>query len=226
MRIASIFLIVIAIVCSVPVHAGDQTAFPLSNEQCAAVGDITLGANGRWAHCLVTQNRWFATLDDLDLYQSQYCLGNKVGACEKRALLLFANRAYTSKAKLLLQRIDSGATTYDDPMTVNTGDRVIMLLSAHHKGGADNNSYYYWQAGRWLPIEAQAWQRQLPKYLPKEVVVRTKPLPDIGTMSAQANLYRAKDADCCPSGGVADVDLILTQGRFSVKSVKISPSVK
>ena len=226
MRIASVFLMVTTIVCSVPTYAGDQTAFPLSNEQCAAVGDITLGANGRWAHCLVIQNRWFATLDDLDLYQSQYCLGNKVGACEKRVLLLFANRAYTSKAKLLLQRIDSGATTYDDPMMVNTGDHVIMLLSAHHKGGADNNSYYYWQVDRWLPIEAQAWRRQLPRYLPKGVEPKSVSLPDIDTMSAQAKLYRMGDAACCPSGGVADVNLILSKGRFVVKSVDVLPKTK
>jgi hypothetical protein len=225
MRIASVFLVVIAITGYVSAHAGDQTAFPLSNEQCAAVGDITLGANGRWAHCHVTQNRWFATLDNLDLYQSQYCLGKKVGGCEKRALLIFANRAYTSKAKLLLQRIDSGATTYDDPMTVNAETGVVMML-AKHIGSVTSRTYYYWQANQWLPIESQAWQRQLPQYLPKGIVMRTKPSLDIGTMSANAKLYHARDTDCCPSGGVAEVNLILSKGQFSVKSVEILPNTK
>ena len=221
MRIASAFLIVTAIAYSIQAHAGDQTAFPLSNEQCATVGDITLGAKGRWTHCKVIKNGWYATIDDLDLYQSQYCLGNKAGVCKQHAQLLFANRAYTSKAKLLLQQVDSASTAYDDPMTVNTGHGVIMML-AKHIGSVTRSTYYYWQANQWLPIETQVWQRQLPQYLPKNVVLRAKPSLDIGTMSASAKLYRVSDANCCPSGGVAEVNLILSQGKFAVKSVEIT----
>jgi hypothetical protein len=226
MRIAFVLIIVTFIAGSVTAHAdGDSTAFPLSNEQCAAVGDITLGANGRWTHCHVIKNGWFATIDDLDLYQSQYCLGNKTGGCKQRAQLLFANRAYTSKAKLLLQRVDSGSTSYDDPTTVNTENGIIMML-AKRLGSVTNSTYYYWQANHWLPIESQTWQRQLPQHLPKGIVMRTKPSLDIGTMSANAKLYRARDADCCPSGGVAEVNLILSQGRFAVKNVEILPNTK
>lgn len=226
MRIASAILIVTAIAASVSANAGgDLTTFPLSNEKCVAVGDITFGDHGRWAYCSVTKNSWFATIDELDLYQSQYCLGNKAGVCKQRAQLLFANRAYTSKAKLLLQRVDSGSTTYDDPMTVNTENGVIMMLSKRI-GSVTNNTYYYWQTNRWLPVQSQAWQRQLPQYLPKDMMMRNKPLLDIGTMSANAKLYRTRDADCCPSGGVAEVDLILSQGKFAVKSVEVLPNAK
>jgi hypothetical protein len=226
MRIAFVFLIVTVLAGSATANAGDDsTTFPLSNEQCAAVGDITFGANGRWAHCKVIKNSWYATIDDLDLYQSQYCLGNKAGVCKQHALLLFANRAYTSKAKLQLQRVDSGSTAYDDPMTVNTESGVIMML-AKHIGSVTSSTYYYWQANQWLPIESQAWQRQLPQHLPKDVLLRAKPSLDIGTMSAQVKLYRTRDADCCPSGGVADVNLILSKGRFAVKSVEILPNTK
>jgi hypothetical protein len=110
-------------------------------------------------------------------------------------------------------------------MTVNTDNGVIMMLTKHI-GSVTSSTYYYWQVNRWLPIESQAWQRQLPQHLPKGIVMRTKPSLDIGTMSANAKLYRALDADCCPSGGVAEVNLMLSQGRFAVKSVEILPSVK
>jgi hypothetical protein len=226
MRTAFVSLIMATLAASFAAHADSNvTAFPLSDEACVAVGEVTLGANGRWAHCQVTRNGWFATIDNLDLYQTQYCLGSKAGKCEQKALTLFSNIAYTPKAKLLLQRVDSGATAYDDPMTVNTENGVIMTL-AKRIGSVSSSTYYYWQANQWLPIEAQLWQRQVKRYFPKNVVLRAKPSLDIGSMRADAKLYRAGDADCCPSGGVAEIDLILSKGRFSVKNVEILPNAK
>lgn len=231
MRTIFIILIAAVITTSMKVYAEvanvgvKSTAFPLSNTECVAVGDITLGAQGRWSHCRVIRNGWFATIEHLDLYQSQYCLGKKAGACEKIAILLFANRAYTPQAKLLLQKIDVGAVTYDDPLTINTENGVVMELVKHLNGVA-SSTYYYWQRDRWVPMESQGWQEQLPKHLPIGLVTRTKPAIDISTMSAQAMLYRTKDANCCPSGGVANVSLKLFKGGLSVKSVKILPGAK
>lgn len=226
MRTAFMLLIIATLAVSLTARADSNvTAFPLSNEVCAAVGEITLGANGRWTYCAVIKNGWFATIDNLDLYQTQYCLGNIAGRCEQKALMLFSNLAYTPKAKVLLQQLDSGTTAYDDPMMVSSKHGVIMML-AKRTGGVSSSTYYYWQANQWLPIEAQVWQQQIKQRLPKDVVLRAKPALDIGTMSAQAKLYRVKDADCCPSGGVADVDLILTQGRLAIKSVSVHPNTE
>src|SRR5512133_776147 len=109
MRIAFAGLLIAAVVSS-PVHAGGNvTKFEGVQEHCVQVGKIKFGAKARWANCSVTRGRWVATLDFIDMYQAQYCLGKVAGVCEQRAQVLFGNRAYTPKAKMMLQRIDPGA---------------------------------------------------------------------------------------------------------------------
>jgi hypothetical protein len=48
--------------------------------------------------------------------------------------------------------------------------------------------------------------------------------PDVETMTADAPLCRHEDADCCPSGGKAHVELAIEKGRFVVKSATTGPA--
>lgn len=237
MHMNFIVQVLIILVISLPVNAGNNlTEFPLSNEKCATVGDITVGQNGRWTHCHVTKTSWFATIGFLDLYQTQYCLGNKAKTCDQKAQLLFSNRAYTPNARLILQRIDTGDIEYDLPILVDTGQGLIMVQATHTskattssgqvRSTTDTVNYFLWQSDFWQPIDAQAWRSELPNHLPAGTSVKAKLWPDIKTMSAQARLYREGDADCCPKGGVADIKLKLIKSKFSVKSVKVSHLAK
>lgn len=218
---AGLFL---AMLVSMPVHAvGDLTALSMVQETCAQVGDISFGEQGRWADCRITRGRWVATIDLTDLYQAQYCLGGADGKCEQRALLIFGNRAYTPVARLLVQRIDSGASVYDDPVVVKNSLGRFMTLSAHLPDGASSSTHYQWQDGRWLPIDTKAWQRDLARQLPAGITARQGGVIDFDTdpMSAQARLYREGDADCCPSAGVARMELGLASLRFGLKTLRI-----
>lgn len=227
MRIIFTFLIMTAITTTLPARAGnDVTAFPLSYKECVVVGDITIGKDGRWAHCHATKTGWFGTIGLLDFYQTQYCLGAKAEDCDQRAQLIFENRAYTPDAKLLLQRVDAGDAQYDDPKMVDTEQGMVMMLVVHTSGNVDVRRYYLWQTDHWQPLDAQAWQRDIAEQLPAGVLVKKMPWPDINTMSAQTVLYQKGDADCCPSGGMANINLILSDGKFSVKSVEVSTKGK
>ena len=215
----------IAMLASTPVRAtGDLAAMSVVQEDCAHVGDIAFGDQQRWAACRVTRGRWVATIDLVDLYQAQYCLGGAEGACEQRALMVFGNRAYTPVARLLVQRMDSGDSQYDDPQVVKNSLGRFMTLSAHLPDGASSSSHFLWQAGQWLPVDSDAWLGELAGKLPAGVTARQVGALDFNTdpVSAQAKLYRPGDADCCPSAGVARVELGLASQRFSLKTVSIA----
>jgi hypothetical protein len=225
MRIAFAFLLLAAVV-SLPVYArGDVTKFEGVQEHCVQVGKIKFGANTPWPNCSVTKGRWFATLDFLDMYQAQYCLGNGAGECEKRALLVFGNRAYTPNAKVILQRIDPGTAEYDDPLLVQTKYGDILTLSARFPDASVTKSYYRWQSGRWIPVDARGWLRDLSKRLPKGETIKAKAevWPDADSMSAQAPLYSTGGSGA--SDKVAKVELGLANDRFIVKKVTLAQKV-
>jgi len=220
MRIAFVSLLLAAVVSS-PVYArGDVTKFEGVQERCVQVGKIKFGANAKWSDCSVTKGRWFATLDILDLYQVQYCLGKGDGVCDQRAFLVFANRAYTPNAKVILQRFDPGAAEYDDPLVVQTKYGDILTLSARFPDASASKSYYRWHAGRWIPIDARAWLRDLAKQLPKGQTIKAGAWPDADSMSAQATLQSAGGSGA--SDKVAEVELAIINDRFIVKKVTLA----
>lgn len=221
MRIAFAGLLIAAAVSS-PVHAGGNvTKFEGVQEHCAQAGKIKFGANAKWSDCRVTRGRWVATLDFIDMYQAQYCLGKSAGGCDRRALTLFGNRAYTPKAKVMLQRVDPAGTEYDDPLVIQTKYGDILTLSARLPDGNQSKSYYRWQSGRWKPVEARGWLRDLARQLPKGEVIKAQAVwPDVDSMSAQAKLYRTGGS--AASDQVAKVELSVAKDRFTVKKVTLT----
>jgi hypothetical protein len=217
MRTALASVLLVAVV-SLPAQAGsDVTKFEGVQEHCAQVGKIKFGANAKWSDCSVTKGRWFATLDHIDMYQAQYCLGKGAGECDQRALLVFGNRAYTPNAKLILQRIDPGAAEYDDPLLVKTKYGDILTMSARLPDGSASKSYYRWNSGRWIPVDARGWLRELSRQLPKGQTIQAGAWPDADSMSARAALSGA-------SGKVAAVELGIANDRFIVRKVSFAQS--
>lgn len=223
--IAGVFL---GLFVSTPTHAiGNLTALLNVQEECAQVGEISFGEHQRWAECAVTRGRWMATIDIIDMYQAQYCLGSgQDGICDKRALMVFGNRAYTPLANLLLQRIDPGDTEYDDPLVVKNDAGRFLTISARFHDGTKNSRYYVWQAGQWVPIDSQAWLIDLKKQLPAGITAKNDSVFDVDTLSSKANLYRKRDPEGSPSIGVAQVELRLSKNRFSVKKIRIEKIAK
>jgi hypothetical protein len=218
MRIAFAFLLAAA-AGSFPAHAaGDTVQFEGVQEHCVQAGSVKFGLNSRWSNCRVTKGRWFATLGIIDMYQAQYCLGKDDEVCDRRALLVFANRAYTPKAQVILQRTDPGATEYDDPLVVDSPDGDLLQLTGRMPDGQESKSYYLWKSGRWVPIEARGWLRDLSKRLPKGTSVAGDVWPDADSMHAQVKLNRNDGA----AGEVADVELSVSNGRFIVKKVSFA----
>ncbi|MEI7535910.1 MAG: hypothetical protein WCJ76_01795 [Comamonadaceae bacterium] len=192
-------------------------------ENCVKAGNIKFGAASRWSECTVTKGRWFATLDFMDMYQAQYCLGKGGGECEQRALLVFSNRAYTPLAKLMLTRIDSGQAQYEDPLLVQTKFGNILTLRANLPDGSSSMSYYRWQKGRWMPLEARSWLADLSRQLPKGAKIKGTNWPDADSMSAQVAL--GNTSGDAANGKLAEVRLALVKDRFTIEKLTLVPTV-
>jgi hypothetical protein len=213
----------LAAVLPAPAQArGSVAVFSTALKECVAAGHVSFGPNGRWPSCRMVKSHWVATIGLLDFYQAQYCLGGGGGGCEQRALLLFSNRAYNRAARLVLQRIDPGDTEYGDPLVVQSGEDSLLVVSASAPGAAETREHYLWRDNRWMPVEARSWLRDLAPRLPRGASVRAGVTPEAETMSARVPLYRQGDADCCPSGGVAHVELGVAGGRFTVRAVTVA----
>ena len=195
-------------------------------ERCEQVGEITFGANARWSNCHVTRGRWVATIDLIDMYQAQYCLGAGEQSCEQRAWVLFANRAYTKEAKVQVVRMDTAKTIYEDPLVVIVGDERLMSMTSYTSEDNKSTNYYIWNTDHWLPIESQDWLKKLSAKLPQDTAIRQSVWPDLETMSADVNLFKSGDKDCCPTGGKANVELGFENKNFSVKKVHISAAAQ
>ena len=233
-------IILLMLTITIKAYAGTDIApletvpFEGVQHECRQVGGISFGVNGRWADCHVTRGRWVATIDFLDIYQAQYCLGNTPESCEQTAQVIFANRAYTPDATVLLTRLDEAGTSYIDPLIVNSDNDSVMSMTSRSAAGVVATEYFVWGTDHWSKMDAQHWQHDLQARLPKGTSARElSALPDLETMSAAVKLFNTKDLDCCPSGGVAKVTLGLnTAGldefhlenrQFIVKSVAIQP---
>lgn len=218
----SLFVLFMLVFMSTPLRAaGDLTALLGIQEECVAVGDVSFGPAGRWADCQVSRGRWVSTIDLVDMYQAQYCLGDGGGTCQQRALLLFGNRAYTPTARLMVQRLDPGETEYDDPQVVVNEFGRLLTVTAHLPGGGVSSDYYVWQSGRWLPLDARHWLKDLPGQLPAGFRLGQVSLPDVDTMSATVTLFRDTEADCCQAGELARVELGVRQQRFALKKLRL-----
>lgn len=192
--------------------------------ECRQVGGITFGAKAKWAYCHVTRGRWVATIDFLDLYQAQYCLGKTPDSCEQTAQVIFANRAYTPDATVLLVRLDEAGTRYMDPLIVNSDDDSVMSMASRNTADIIATQYFVWRADRWVAIDAQHWLRDLQAKLPKGTSSRNlSAWPNLENMRAEVKLFNPQDADCCPSGGVAKVAIGLETNQFIVKNLTIQP---
>lgn len=133
---------------------GDLTAFSRVLTECIPAGAVRFGPGAGHERCEVTKARWFSTLGFLDLYQAQYCLGGAAPGCAQRALVLYANRAYTPVARMLLQRVDPGQAQYDDPVVLETREGPVLVLGMRLPGAPRERSYYRWHGERWSPIPA------------------------------------------------------------------------
>jgi hypothetical protein len=142
----------------------------------------------------------------------------------QRGMAVYADNS-SEENRLLMERVDPeiGVVLYEKPEIISNASGTFLYLPIRVDGtGAGNISeYYLWneKTNGWDLIESEYWIKDLRQRLPDGLSIWKGIWPDLKTMSAKAGLYREGDANCCPSGGTAFMDLSVEEGRFRLKSV-------
>ncbi len=173
MKSSTVLRAVLTIACvssfalTVPASASAQALeFDRVHNECVQVPGLEFGPGREWSFCSLEHVAFVSTVGLSDFYATRYCLGNKAGVCERRAQILFANRAY--RAEATIAHIDSadGGTEFLDPVAVISADGSELLVLSTRSLGKVERRYYTWQARRWVPIDAGKWIAEYARQLP------------------------------------------------------------
>jgi hypothetical protein len=167
-------------VISAPASAsGPALEFDRVHNECLQVQGLEFGPGREWAHCSLEHVAFVVTVGLNDFYATRYCLGNKPGVCERRAQVLFANRAYRPEATVAHVDTTDGQNEFLDPVAVMSPDDSQLLVLSLRSQGKVERRYYTWQARRWVPIDAGKWIADYARQLPagQRVVRADAPVP-------------------------------------------------
>jgi hypothetical protein len=165
---------------SAPVSAsGSVLEFDRVHNECLQVPGLEFGPGREWAHCNLEHVAFVVTVGLNDFYATRYCLGNKPGVCERRAQVLFANRAYRPEATVAYVDSTEGQNEFLDPVAVISPDYSQLLVFSMRIQGKVERRFYTWKALRWVPIDAGKWIADYARQLPagQRVVQADAPVP-------------------------------------------------
>lgn len=104
----------------------------------------------------------------------------------------------------------SRAFWHEPPQVAEDGDDDLLALPATHDGTGRMNAdlLFRWTVdGRFIEIDQGPFRAQLDAALPPGLEIWKGLLFHWPAMMAETSLWRASDANCCPSGGEAWMDL-------------------
>ena len=203
--------------------------------------------------CRVLASGTFARLGSDVYYYAFYCVEERsapeFGSCDdsssingghpRQNIAVFVRR---NKAPSL-QLVTFAFAPTGDFKKPNWGDYVtkpsivvtpygrIMELPLILAASCDCNAsiYYLWEPTQrhWKELDFTAWQYQLKRQLADSIAAwGDPPWPVLRNMTVSGPLWRNEDAHCCPSGGSYTGRLAISNGKFVLKSVRISSSDK
>ena len=182
------------------------------------------------ADCRIEESGSFGRVDEYEQLYATYCLDaprEEGRSCDLTAIALFAVEPGTGRARRWLQRFDAEGlgNHFGKPELLQLKQGTFLDLPVSVPGtGAFNASALYRRADeRWVEVDITSWEKDLAARLPKGLEVWKGIWPDYATMSATTGLYKSKDANCCPTGGSAEVRLRLEGDRLVIADLKIGP---
>jgi hypothetical protein len=233
-----------------PVSRGSTLPVELVAERCPDfhVGDHRVDDIVR---CRVLASGTFARLGSDVYYYAFYCVEERstpqFGSCDdsssingkypRQNIAVFVRRNKASSLQLVtfafaptgdFKKPDGDYIT--KPSIVATPYGRIMELPLIVAASCDCNAsiYYLWETTQrhWKKLDFDAWQDQLWRRLPDSIGAGDPPWPDLRKMTVSGLLPRKEDPHCCPNGGSYAARLAISNGKFVLKSVRISSSDK
>jgi len=208
--------------------------------ECIEFTEVKRGSGpSDFRDCRVSAFGELGVVDGETYYYATYCLipnyTTEKGECgddsfiaryhRARGLAVFARDPSGEHARLVFERVspEIGTVYSETPEIIQHAAGTLLYLPIAIDGtGAGNASEYYLRGtGEWLPIEASAWLADLGTRIPAGLQIWKGVWPDLHTMRATAGLYRADDANCCPTGGTARIRLAIRSRQLVIDSVVI-----
>lgn len=194
--------------------------------------------------CAVIETGIIGKQDQLTLYYALYCLTPsnpaRTDTCAQRrennpefydadALVIFAQEGQQLTLKPLFEYVDTeiGIYTYGRPTWLNRTGKPILYVPIRVSGtGAGNASEYYLLKGKeWVLLDTHTWVKELNAKLPAGTYIWKGIWPNLQDRYATVGLYKKGDANCCPTGGAAVVQLELDDTRITIKSIDYHTSI-
>jgi hypothetical protein len=117
------------------------------------------------------------------------------------------------------------AIGFEDPVLVASPAGRLISVPGHVPGtGNQSASFLFLQDGQaWKDIDIFSWEQDLARQLPRGLGAWHGIFPQWDRMTAYSRLWRASDANCCPSGGEADISLGLHGDRIVLRDLRVRP---
>ena len=211
-----------------------------SRLHCIEFAEVARGSGpGDYRECRVSEFGEVGVVDSETLYYALYCLmpsyATAGASCagesfdaryhRQRALAVFSRNASSKSATPLFARAQEeiGALYYEKPELIeHDGDTVLHLpIAVDGTGHGNASEYYLRRGGGWDRIDSDQWVTDLTGRLPKALQIWHGVWPDLRTMTAEAGLFRDGDPNCCPTGGVARVRLVIRGKAFVIDTLEI-----
>ncbi len=191
--------------------------------------------------CGITEAGAFGNVAGRTYYYVIYCIipdySSGPGKCgeesfpgqyyRERGLGIFVEEGAGNQTKLFLERgePDIGLNVYEKPVVVKNQFGTFMHIPIRLDGTGNGNEseYYIWdnKSTAWKKVNTRSWVSELAKRVPAGLSINKGIWPDMEALTAKAELYKEKDANCCPTGGTAVVKLTLKGLELRIRSVEI-----
>ncbi len=188
--------------------------------------------SGERRSCTVSAVKKLGNVGELAIYAVHYCLSTPARKpdgknCQNNAVYVFAQKPGDKNWALQVSyddvRHEEPAITPEGVALHRHGAASILYIPARLDGTGNINvsRHYAWHNNRWELIDTDSWIADFKKRLPPGSEFWKGFWYELKTLTSHAGIYRKGDANCCPSGGIAKVELTLNGTRLALKSFTV-----
>lgn len=100
-------------------------------------------------------------------------------------------------------------------------ERSLLWVPGRMVGTGEGNAdiLYQRRGGKWVEIDLGSWQADLSRRLPKGLSVTHGVEYDLTSLSASTDLWKDSDANCCATGGRANLDFVIVGDTLKLKGI-------
>jgi hypothetical protein len=100
-------------------------------------------------------------------------------------------------------------------------ERKLLWVSGRMIGTGDGNAdiLFQNQGGKWVEIDLESWQADLAARLPKGLGAWHGVDYDLTSLSAETELWKDADANCCATGGRANLEFEIEGATLKLKGI-------